>query len=122
LFVLIFIGLIVSLIICEIKPPTMRGMRLNNDDLLRRELIGELMCQFELDTASFAKKHQIDFETYFSRELPELKELEEAGLLKWQGKKIDVPTKGRLLVRRVAMVFDKHLRDMQTQAKYSKVV
>ncbi|MEY4557508.1 MAG: hypothetical protein RLY42_683, partial [Pseudomonadota bacterium] len=66
--------------------------------------------------------HQIDFETYFSRELPELEELEEAGLLEWQGKKIYVPTKGRLLVRRVAMVFDRHLRDMQTQAKYSKVV
>lgn len=102
--------------------PTMRGMRLDNDDLLRRELIGELMCQFELDTTAFASKHQIDFEIYFSRELPELKELEEAGLLEWQGKKIYVPTKGRLLVRRVAMVFDRHLRDMQTQAKYSKVV
>jgi oxygen-independent coproporphyrinogen-3 oxidase len=102
--------------------PTMRGMRLDNDDLLRRELIGELMCQFELDTTAFASKHQIEFETYFSRELPELKELEEAGLLEWQGKKIYVPTKGRLLVRRVAMVFDRHLRDMQTQAKYSKVV
>ena len=102
--------------------PTMRGMRLDNDDLLRRELIGELMCQFELDTTAFAEKHQIDFEIYFSRELPELKELEEAGLLEWQGKKIYVPTKGRLLVRRVAMVFDRHLRDMQTQAKYSKVV
>ena len=100
----------------------MRGMRLDNDDLLRRELIGELMCQFELDTTSFASKHQIDFETYFSRELPELKELEEAGLLEWQGTKIYVPTKGRLLVRRVAMVFDRHLRDIQTQAKYSKVV
>jgi oxygen-independent coproporphyrinogen-3 oxidase len=102
--------------------PTMRGMRLDNDDLLRRELIGELMCQFELDTTAFAEKHQIDFETYFSRELPELKELEEAGLLEWQGKKIYVPTKGRLLVRRVAMVFDRHLRDVQTEAKYSKVV
>ncbi len=102
--------------------PTMRGMRLDNDDLLRRELIGELMCQFELDTTVFASKHQIEFETYFLRELPELKELEEAGLLEWQGKKIYVPTKGRLLVRRVAMVFDRHLRDMQTQAKYSKVV
>jgi hypothetical protein len=27
-----------------------------------------------------------------------------------------------LLVRRVAMVFDRHLRDVQTEAKYSKVV
>jgi oxygen-independent coproporphyrinogen-3 oxidase len=102
--------------------PTLRGIRLDNDDLLRRELIGELMCQFQLDTESFAKNHQIDFETYFSRELPELKELEQFGLLEWQGKKMYVPNKGRLLVRRVAMVFDKHLRDVQTEAKYSRVV
>jgi oxygen-independent coproporphyrinogen-3 oxidase len=100
----------------------MRGIRLDDDDLLRRELIGELMCQFELDTESFANKYQIDFDAYFARELAELKELEEVGLLEWRGKKICVPSKGRLLVRRVAMVFDKHLRDVQTQAKYSKVV
>jgi oxygen-independent coproporphyrinogen-3 oxidase len=102
--------------------PTLRGMRLNQDDLLRRELIGELMCQFELNTELFAKKHQIDFDAYFSRELLELKGLEEAALLERRGKKIYVPIKGRLLVRRVAMVFDRHLRDAQTEARYSKVV
>ncbi|MFM8761059.1 MAG: oxygen-independent coproporphyrinogen III oxidase [Polynucleobacter victoriensis] len=102
--------------------PTMRGLELDKDDILRRELIGELMCQFELDTDEFAKNHQIDFDTYFAKELPELKELEEAGLLEWQGRKIYVPTKGRLLVRRVAMAFDRHLRDAKTHARYSKVV
>ena len=58
--------------------PTMRGLELDQDDILRRELIGELMCQFELDTDEFAKNHQIDFDAYFAKELPELKELEEA--------------------------------------------
>ena len=52
----------------------------------------------------------------------ELKELEEAGLLEWDGEVINIPTKGRLLVRRVAMAFDRHLREASTQAKYSKVV
>ncbi|MBU3600563.1 oxygen-independent coproporphyrinogen III oxidase [Polynucleobacter sp. 30F-ANTBAC] len=102
--------------------PTLRGLELNADDLMRRELIGELMCQFELDTVSFAKNHTINFETYFAAEIEELKGLEEAGLLVWQNKKIVIPTKGRLLVRRVAMTFDRHLRDSKTEAKYSKVV
>ena len=102
--------------------PTLRGLQLNTDDILRRELIGELMCQFELDTASFAKHHGIDFTTYFERELMELKDLEPAGLMHWEGPKIVVPTKGRLLVRRVAMTFDRHLRDVKTEARYSKVV
>ena len=90
--------------------------------LLRRELIGELMCQFELDTQAFAKAHQIDFDQYFAAELAELRDLQDAGLLEWQGSTIIVPTKGRLLVRRVAMAFDAHLRHVKTEAKYSKVV
>ena len=102
--------------------PTLRGMRLTADDLLRRELIGELMCQFELDTEVFARTHQIDFNQYFAAELAELLDLQEAGLLEWEGSTITVPTKGRLLVRRVAMAFDAHLRHVKTEAKYSKVV
>lgn len=102
--------------------PTLRGIQLNEDDILRRELIGELMCQFELDTARFAENQNIDFATYFEPEMLELKELEQAGLLCWEGAKMIVPTKGRLLVRRVAMTFDRYLRDVKTEACYSKVV
>ena len=102
--------------------PTLRGLRLDKDDMLRRELIGELMCQFSLDTSIFAKEHGIEFGTYFSKEMSELIELEAAGLLEWQGGTLVIPTKGRLLVRRVAMTFDKHLRESRTAARYSKVV
>jgi oxygen-independent coproporphyrinogen III oxidase len=102
--------------------PTLRGLRLDKDDLLRRELIGELMCQFALDTEEFAKSHQIDFKSYFKTEIEELKHLEEAGLLEWQGATMVVPIKGRLLARRVAMTFDRHLRESQAKGTYSKVL
>jgi oxygen-independent coproporphyrinogen-3 oxidase len=102
--------------------PTLRGLRLNADDLLRRELIGELMCQFSLDTQAFANAHQLDFNHYFKVELAELKDLEEAGLLEWNGSTLVVPIKGRLLARRVAMSFDRHLRESQAQGTYSKVL
>lgn len=102
--------------------PCLRGLELNVDDLLRRELIGELMCQFELDTETFSQKHKIDFKKYFAAEILDLKNLEEAGLLEWQGKKIIIPIKGRLLVRRVAMSFDRYLREGTSKAQYSKVV
>ena len=102
--------------------PTLRGMHLDKDDLLRRELIGELMCQFALDTEQFAKDHRIEFSKYFKVELEELKGLEEAGLLKWQGSRMVVPIKGRLLARRVAMTFDLHLRESQARGTYSKVL
>lgn len=102
--------------------PVLRGLRLDKDDLLRRELIGELMCQFALDSKTFAQSHQIDFPSYFKAEIEELKNLEEAGLLQWEGDAILVPTKGRLLARRVAMTFDRHLRESQAKGTYSKVL
>lgn len=102
--------------------PVLRGLRLDQDDLMRCELIGELMCQFALDTKSFAKSHQIDFQAYFKPEIKELKHLSEAGLLDWEGETILVPTKGRLLARRVAMTFDRHLRESQAKGTYSKVL
>ena len=102
--------------------PTLRGITLSDDDRIRRELIGELMCQFELDTITFAKKHAIDFADYFAAELAELANFESSGLIEIQGGRLRVPMRGRLLARRVAMVFDRHLREARSQAKYSKVV
>jgi len=102
--------------------PVLRGMQLDKDDLLRRELIGELMCQFTLKTKAFANEHGINFQDYFKTEIEELKGLEEAGLLEWQEGDIFVPTKGRLLARRVAMTFDRHLRESQAKGTYSKVL
>ena len=102
--------------------PVLRGLRLDQDDLLRRELIGELMCQFALDTKAFSTSHQIDFSSYFKTEIEELKHLEEAGLLSWEGANMQVPIKGRLLARRVAMTFDRHLRESQAKGTYSKVL
>lgn len=102
--------------------PVLRGMRLDADDLLRRELIGELMCQFNLNTHTFSQAHHINFSDYFKLEMQELKDLEEAGLLEWRGTELQVPIKGRLLARRVAMTFDRHLRESQAQGTYSKVL
>ena len=102
--------------------PVLRGLQLDQDDLLRRELIGELMCQFALNTKVFASEHQIDFQDYFKTELEELKDLEQAGLLEWRNGDIVVPIKGRLLARRVAMTFDRHLRESQARGTYSKVL
>ena len=100
----------------------MRGLELDQDDLWRRGLIGELMCQFALNTKVFASEHQIDFQDYFKTELEELKDLEQAGLLEWRNGDIVVPIKGRLLARRVAMTFDRHLRESQARGTYSKVL
>ena len=102
--------------------PVLRGLQLDQDDLIRRELIGELMCQFSIDTQSFASLYGINFSEYFAKELKELKTLEVAGLVKLETHQIIVPFKGRLLARRVAIVFDRHLRESKFLGTYSKVV
>jgi oxygen-independent coproporphyrinogen-3 oxidase len=102
--------------------PIMRGMELDADDLLRRAIIQALMCHFELSKETINNDFQIDFDSYFSIELDELREYEREGLLEISTQKINVTPKGRMLIRNICMVFDKYLRTRQAHALYSKVI
>jgi oxygen-independent coproporphyrinogen-3 oxidase len=102
--------------------PVMRGIVLSADDLLRRSIIGALMCHFALSIDSIEIAHLIDFKTYFAVELETLRQMESSGLLKIDAQWITVLPRGRLLVRAIAMVFDRYLRVEQAHARYSKVI
>jgi oxygen-independent coproporphyrinogen III oxidase len=102
--------------------PIMRGMELNDDDLVRRAIIQALMCHFELAKESFNKAYLIDFDNYFATELKELREYGREGLLEISPQSIKVTPKGRMLIRNICMVFDKYLRTRQQHALYSKVI
>ena len=102
--------------------PIMRGMELNDDDLVRRSIIQDLMCHFELVKESLNTIYQIDFDHYFATELGELREYEREGLLTLTPERLSVTPKGRMLIRNICMVFDKYLRTRQKHAVYSKVI
>ena len=102
--------------------PVMRGIELSADDLVRRAVIGALMCHFKLSKESFATSYLIDFDKYFAIELEALRELEELGLVELESAAITVTPKGRLLVRNVAMVFDRCLRQDRERRRYSRVI
>lgn len=102
--------------------PVMRGLELTADDLLRRSIIQALMCHFELSLESIEIAHLIDFKSYFAAELADLKEMEQAGLLRIGDRWISVLPAGRMLVRAIAMVFDRYLRTDRERARYSKVI
>jgi oxygen-independent coproporphyrinogen-3 oxidase len=102
--------------------PIMRGIELSADDLLRRAVIGSLMCHFALSKESFATSYLIDFDKYFANELDDLRELEKLGLVELGSDSIVVTSKGRLLVRNVAMVFDRHFRQDRERRRYSRVI
>lgn len=102
--------------------PVMRGIEMNADDLLRRSIIQALMCHFELSIESIEIAHLINFREYFSAELEALGDMEDAELLKIEPQCITVLPKGRMLVRAIAMVFDRYLRLDRERTRYSKVI
>jgi len=102
--------------------PIMRGLELTSDDMLRRSIIQALMCHFELSIESIEIAHLIKFREYFAAELESLKEMEAAGLLEITDQWINVLPKGRMLVRVIAMAFDRYLREARERVKYSKVI
>ena len=106
----------------EGRLPIMRGYQLNQDDLLRRTLIQDLMCRFALDFSDYEKAFEIPFAHYFQPELADLQKLADLGLLSLNEHSLQVTPKGRFLIRNIAMVFDYHLRHRETQATYSKTV
>jgi oxygen-independent coproporphyrinogen-3 oxidase len=104
------------------KLPVMRGIALDADDLVRRSVIQSLMCHFELDFDAVEAEHGIRFADYFGEELAALAPLAADDLLDIGERAIVVTPRGRLLVRAIAMRFDRRLRESRTDARYSKVI
>lgn len=102
--------------------PVMRGIELTADDLLRRSIIQSLMCHFELSIESIEIAHLVNFKTYFAAELGDLREMEQAGMITLSEQWLTVLPRGHLLVRAIAMVFDRNLRHDRERKSYSKVI
>ncbi len=103
------------------KIPVFRGIILNQDDKLRREVITQLICNFQLDIPAIEKEYQIEFTHYFSEECIELEALQQDGLLTYNDNNITVLPAGRLLIRNICMIFDAYFRQSQNQ-NFSKVI
>jgi oxygen-independent coproporphyrinogen-3 oxidase len=93
----------------EGRLPVFRGMRLDEDDCLRADLIQQLMCQGEVPVAALERRYAIDFDRYFADALRKLKPLEADGLVRREPGRIRATTQGRLLLRNIAMCFDRYL-------------
>ena len=89
--------------------PVARGMHLDEDDLLRADLIQRLMCQGEIPVAALERRYEIDFRSYFADALDKLKPMVEDGLVRLEPRRILATTQGRLLLRNIAMCFDRYL-------------
>jgi oxygen-independent coproporphyrinogen-3 oxidase len=89
--------------------PVHRGYVLDEDDLLRRHVITQLMCNFGILKEDVSERFQIDFDSYFKDSLELLAEPLEAGFIEIDDEGITVNDSGRLFVRNVCMAFDRYL-------------
>ncbi|MFN3564633.1 MAG: oxygen-independent coproporphyrinogen III oxidase [Burkholderiaceae bacterium] len=102
--------------------PTARGILLDRDDLARRAVIMSLMCHFVVSKEAIETAHLIRFDEYFKRELAALEQFVAEGLVELSTDWISVTPKGKLLIRAVAMCFDRYLQNDERARRYSKIV
>ncbi|MFI8580744.1 oxygen-independent coproporphyrinogen III oxidase [Ectopseudomonas khazarica] len=100
---------------------TRRGLHCNADDRLRRAVIQQLICHFELDFRGIEHAYAIDFSDYFAALWPDLQRLHDDGLIELGEHGIRVRPAGRLLVRSLCMLFDRYLND-QVRQRFSRVI
>jgi oxygen-independent coproporphyrinogen III oxidase len=103
------------------KIPVYRGIELESDDILRGEIINQLMCNNNLDISKLENKWGIDFKTYFKSALKNLKGMADDGLITMSNKKLIITNSGRLLARSICMQFDRYLEEKNNQ-RFSRII
>ena len=89
--------------------PVMRGIRVSEEDKLRRSVINRILCHSVVVKSEVEREFNISFDDHFAPELARLVELERDGLVRFDGGRIEVAPLGRIFIRNVAMVFDAYL-------------
>jgi oxygen-independent coproporphyrinogen-3 oxidase len=95
----------------------MRGYRLSNDDVIRRAVIGRLLCHTVIPKREVEREFSISFDEYFAGEIQQLAEKAADGLVTLEPGEIRVTPLGRIFIRNVAMVFDRYLGEQTMDKK-----
>jgi oxygen-independent coproporphyrinogen-3 oxidase len=108
----------------EGRLPVWRGMHLDEDDVIRADVIQQLMCHGRLDYDALGRRHVIQFREYFAEALERLQPLQADGLVELEEAGLRATSRGRLLLRIIAMCFDRYLTPASDAAtpRYSRTV
>ncbi|OYW83584.1 MAG: oxygen-independent coproporphyrinogen III oxidase [Asticcacaulis sp. 32-58-5] len=104
----------------QAKFATTRGWLFGGEDRLRKAIIAELMCYFEIDIENILIRHNLPC-SYLDEELAHLDEYISAGVVTVQNRKLVFHSPLRMLIRSVASVFDRHNSYTTEDHRYSKV-
>ncbi len=88
------------------KLPVMRGWKLDEDLLIRRHVMHQIMNYFFVDFCKVEEEFNIAFKEYFDYELGQLSDFIEEGILELDDDKITVTELGKQFSRNICAVFD----------------
>ena len=86
--------------------PVASGLVRSEDDLLRGQVIADLMCRGAVSKAGIAARFEIDFDHRFELELRDLEPFLADALVVNGPEHLTLTERGRTFVRNIAMVFD----------------
>ena len=99
-----------------------KGTSLSKDDLLRGDVIRELMCNLYVNKQAISEKYDINFDEYFCDDLPLLQSFIDDGLVENNAAGIRVDQKARLLIRIICMSFDAYMKQHINNQRFSRVI
>ncbi|MBD3333389.1 oxygen-independent coproporphyrinogen III oxidase [candidate division GN15 bacterium] len=99
-----------------------RGLKLSRDDVVRRYVISELMCNFAMVYDQLESRLDVNYEDYFASEDERLEPFIEDGLLRRDAEGLKVTPIGRTFVRNIAMAFDAYLKDPSRGGTFSRTI
>jgi len=109
--------------------PVWRGLELSFDDRVRADVIQQLMCNAAIDIPAIERRHDIEFWDYFSGSVLRLERLADDGLVEIGQRSVTATSRGRLLLRIIAMCFDGYLNTSSvdihapgSRPRYSRVI
>lgn len=98
------------------------GLRLSEDDLIRRDVISSLMCNLAVNKKEISRKYHINFDEYFAGALDNLTPLLKDGVVILSENRIEVPEHARIFIRAICARFDAYLNDNQAFNRYSRAI
>ena len=102
--------------------PIRKGLLVDEDDQLRAGVIQALMCYDSLSFDAYGAEHGIDFRDYFAAEIKRLEPLAADDLIELDDAGVAITQKGRLLLRSIAMVFDRYIDQAENDNRFSKAI
>ena len=108
--------------VTELGHAQWKGCALERDDLIRRDVIKRLICNFTLDPKQIEALYGISFAEYFAEDLKLLQPFVNDGLVEVDEQCLRITATGRLLIRNICMCFDVYLRQKARQQQFSRVI